>query len=154
MELAVEGDWSAGPLHVHPRQTERLRVLEGAFESLVDGRLGELGAGDEVTVPPATTHTIRLVGPSGRLEVEFSPALRTGEMFETMFSARSPRRPPRFVPGALRAWVESFGFGDEIRYLWPRRLAAMIAATLVAAAAMTASRGSRPGRRVPGRAWS
>lgn len=152
MELTVDGDWSAGPPHVHPRQTERLRVLDGSFRALVDGRVELVGPGDEVAVPPATAHTIRLAGPSGRLAVEFSPALRTGEMFETMFGAEFPRRPPALVPSPLRAWVESLGFGDEIRYLWPRRVAAVVTALLVGAA--LATRGSRPGRRARGRGSS
>ena len=134
MELDVSGEWSAGPVHVHPRQTERLGVLDGSFRALVDGRVDVVGPGDEVAVPPSTTHTIELLGPTGRLAVEFSPALRTAEMFETMFSPDSPRRPPAFVPSPLRAWVESLGFSDEIRYLWPRRAVAMFVVVLVGAA--------------------
>jgi mannose-6-phosphate isomerase-like protein (cupin superfamily) len=123
MELTVEAGWSAGPLHVHPRQTERLRVTAGRFHGQVGRKGMELLPGDEIEVPPATSHTIELIDRCGSVEVEFTPALRTDELFETMFSARFPRRPPEFVPSAARAWVESRGFAAEIRYLWPRRLA-------------------------------
>lgn len=128
MELQVEQGWSAGPLHVHPVQSERMRVRQGVFRARSGGKERVLGVGDLIQVPPGEAHTIRLVGPSGVLEAEFVPALRTDELFELMFAAGFPRRPPRFVPAALRAWVESRGFAEEIRYLWPRRVAALVAA--------------------------
>jgi mannose-6-phosphate isomerase-like protein (cupin superfamily) len=128
MRLAVSSGWSAGPLHVHPRQTERLRVVSGSFQAQFGPRRRQLGAGDEIAVPTGTPHTIALLGRDGELEVEFEPGLRTGEMFETMYSADFPRRPPAFVPPAIRAWIESVGFRDEIRFLWPRRAAALVAA--------------------------
>jgi quercetin dioxygenase-like cupin family protein len=123
MELTVEAGWSAGPLHLHPCQTERLRVRGGRFRAQVGRQALELLPGDEIEVPPATAHTIELLDARGALDVTFRPALRTDELFETMFAARLPRRPPEFVPSALRAWVESRGFHAEIRYLWPRRVA-------------------------------
>ena len=130
MELRVESGWSAGPVHVHPRQTELLRVVEGCFRAHIGPHSRILRPPDELPVPPATSHTIELVGARGTLDVSFSPAFRTDELFETMFSPRSPARPPAFVPGALRAWVESRGFTDEIRYLWPRRTAILAGATV------------------------
>lgn len=136
MRLAAQSGWSAGPRHVHPRQTERLRVLAGSFEAHVGPRTRPLTAGDEVEVPPRTRHTISLLGYEG--ELEFEPALRTGEMFETMYSSEFPRRPPEFVPSAVRAWVESGGFSDEIRFLWPRRLTAALVAALAAGAILGA----------------
>jgi mannose-6-phosphate isomerase-like protein (cupin superfamily) len=123
MELTVEAGWSAGPMHVHPHQSERVRVVAGRFRAELDGRQLELSPGDEVEVPPETSHTIELKDAHGALDVAFTPALRTDDLFETMYSATSPRRPPDFVPSAIRAWVESRGFAAEIRYLWPRRLA-------------------------------
>ena len=131
MQLRVREGWSAGPLHVHPRQSERMRILEGVFRVDNGGEERVLHAGDSVDVPPRTRHTIRLLGQSGALEAEFVPALRTDELFETMFGAGFPRRPPGFVPSSLRAWLESRGFSDEIRYLWPRRAAAAVAALAI-----------------------
>lgn len=128
MELEVGEGWSAGPLHLHPAQSERMRVLAGVFQARSGEEERVLGAGDGIQVPPSTPHTIRLLGESGVLEAEFAPALRTEELFEVMFSAGLPRRPPGFVPVALRAWVESRGFSDEIRYLWPRRVVTVFAA--------------------------
>jgi quercetin dioxygenase-like cupin family protein len=144
MVLEVRDGWSAGPPHVHPQQTERMRVLEGRFRSRCGGEPRVLCPGEVVEVPPGTAHAIELVTTAGRLEAEFSPALRTDELFEAMFAGRWPRRPPGFVPGALRAWWESRGFGAEIRYLWPRRL--VFALALTASAALTSKAVRTSGR--------
>jgi mannose-6-phosphate isomerase-like protein (cupin superfamily) len=133
VSLHVLGGWSAGPLHVHPLQSERMLVVEGVFNLRRGNEERELRVGDRIEVGPRTAHTISVIGEAGTLEAEFAPSLRTDELFEVMFSANWPRRPPGFVPAALRAWIESRGFGDEIRYLWPRRIGGMF----VAAAALT-----------------
>jgi mannose-6-phosphate isomerase-like protein (cupin superfamily) len=127
--LDVLEGWSAGPLHVHPWQSERMTVVEGVFNVRRGDEERQLCVGDRIEVGPRTAHTISVVGETGTLEAEFAPSLRTDELFEVMFSATWPRRPPAFVPAALRAWVESRGFGDEIRYLWPRRLGGMFVTT-------------------------
>jgi mannose-6-phosphate isomerase-like protein (cupin superfamily) len=142
MELSVSDGWSAGPLHVHPHQTERLRVVDGVFRGRLADEVRALGAGETLEVPPRTPHTIELASRQGELEVEFRPALRTAELFETMFSA-GPRRPPGFVPGALRAFAESRGFADEIRYLWPRRVLVGLGAAALVLAGRSARKASR-----------
>src|SRR4051794_16074719 len=138
MRLRAQRGWSAGPTHVHPRQTERLRVVDGSFRAHVDGEEVVLTPDDELPVPPGKRHTVELIGAHGTLDVTFVPALRTDELFETMFAATSPSRPPSYVPSTIRAWVESRGFGDEIRYLWPRRIA--LAGALATALAFAAGR--------------
>jgi quercetin dioxygenase-like cupin family protein len=140
MRIVAPSGWSAGPRHVHPHQTERLRVLGGPFEAKVGQTTRQLAPGDEIEVPPETRHTITLVGIAGELEVEFEPALRTEEMFEAMYVGGFPRRPPAFVPSAVRAWIESRGFGDEIRFVWPRRVVIAAAAGLFGAALAVRSR--------------
>lgn len=142
MRIVTPSGWSAGPRHVHPYQTERLRVLAGPFEARVGPLTRQLAPGDEIEVPPETRHTITLVGVAGELEVEFEPALRTDEMFEAMYVGRFPRRPPAFVPSALRAWIESRGYGDEIRFLWPRRATIAVGAALLGAVVVTKRRRS------------
>ena len=129
--LDVLEGWSAGPLHVHPLQSERMLVVEGVFNLRRGNEERELRVGDRIEVGPRTAHTISVVGEAGTLEAEFAPSLRTDELFEVMFSATWPRRPPGFVPAAVRAWVESRGFGDEIRYLWPRRVGGMFGVAAV-----------------------
>src|SRR5215213_9229000 len=133
MRLQAKAGWSAGPKHVHPLQTELLRVVDGTFRAHLGGRDLVLRPGDELPVPPETSHTVELIGAHGTLDVSFEPALRTDVLFETMFAPDSPSRPPAFVPSILRAWIESRGFGNEIRYLWPRRIA-LVGAVAVALA--------------------
>jgi mannose-6-phosphate isomerase-like protein (cupin superfamily) len=131
VSLDVLEGWSAGPLHLHPLQSERMLVVEGVFNVRRGSEERELRVGDRIEVGPRTPHTIRVVGEAGTLEAEFAPSFRTDELFEVMFSATWPRRPPGFVPAAFRAWVESRGFGDEIRYLWPRRVGGIFVAAAV-----------------------
>jgi mannose-6-phosphate isomerase-like protein (cupin superfamily) len=153
MRLRAQAGWSAGPTHVHPRQTERLRVVDGSFRAHVDGEEVLLRPDDELPVPPGKSHTVELIGARGTLDVMFVPALRTDELFETMFAADSPSRPPSFVPSAFRAWVESRGFRDEIRYLWPSRIAiaAAVAAALAFALGWRRVRRSSLDRQAPAR---
>jgi mannose-6-phosphate isomerase-like protein (cupin superfamily) len=142
MELSVSSGWSAGPLHVHPRQTERLRVIDGVFRGRLGDEVRALGAGEMLEVPPQTPHTVELASRQGAFELEYRPALRTAELFETMFGAR-PRRPPGFVPGAVRALAESRGFGDEIRYVWPRRVLLGLGAAALVLVGRSARKASR-----------
>jgi quercetin dioxygenase-like cupin family protein len=142
MELEARPGWTAGPVHVHPRQTERIRVVGGSMRARVGGEERLCGKGDEVDVAPGTPHTVANAADAPlRLEVEFAPALRTDEMFEGMFGGGPRRRPPGVVPSVLRAWFESRGFADEIRYLWPRR--ALVAAAALAPVVGTLGRLSR-----------
>lgn len=47
------------PVHVHPHQEESYEVLSGVLDVFIDGRWRELGAGESLTVPAGTPHTIR-----------------------------------------------------------------------------------------------
>jgi hypothetical protein len=62
-------------------------------------------------------------------------AFRSDRLLEEMFGCGRRPRLPALVPPPLRAWLESLGFGSEIRYLWPRRLVgALLAATVLSRA--------------------
>mgnify|MGYP000728165201 FL=1 len=45
------------PSHYHPTTEERFAVREGTLVVRVDGVENRLGPGDEITVPPGTSHT-------------------------------------------------------------------------------------------------
>src|SRR6476469_10041581 len=64
------------PLHVHPRQEERIEVISGAVGSVSGGVERVLGPGGRIATPPGVAHT---VGPAGEepveMIVEFRPAL-------------------------------------------------------------------------------
>lgn len=81
------------PLHLHPRQTETFAVQAGTLTVRWPGGVGIYGAGETFTVPPGTPHAMRNAGP-GPAVVEWTvePALRTGELFAHLYSART--RPP------------------------------------------------------------
>lgn len=77
-----------GPVeHVHPEQTESFEIRSGTLVIRIDGDTRRLGPGDEATIPPGTPHThwVESEEPVCAI-VEFSPALRTEDGFETLFS--------------------------------------------------------------------
>lgn len=138
MEITAPAGWNAGPLHVHPSAVERLTVTEGRLAARVGRARRVVETGGVVVVPRATPHTVEACTPV-RLIVEFDPPLRTDRMFYEMYGGGARRRPPRFLPSALRAWVESRGYRAEIRYLWPRRVALAAAAGCAVAAVVLAA---------------
>ncbi len=135
-ELEAPPGWNAGPLHEHPEQVERIEVLSGRLLARIADDAGLCTRGEDLTLAPGTPHTVENPGPApARLRFEFSPALRTDRLFERMYGGEMGRRPLLQLPAALRAWVESRAFGEEIHYLWPRR--ALLAAFCAALAAVT-----------------
>ena len=91
-ELLRFGFWMRGgalgpPLHVHPRQQERIEVVAGSVRSISDGVERVLGPGGTVTSPPGEPHT---VGPAGEeaveMIVEFRPALGFEDFLERTFA--------------------------------------------------------------------
>src|SRR3954470_19472266 len=72
----MRGDASPPPLHVHPRQEERIEVISGSVLSVSGGVERALGPGETITTPPGEPHT---VGPAGEdaveMIVEFRPSL-------------------------------------------------------------------------------
>ena len=77
----------APPLHVHPRQEERIRVLSGPVRSISGGVERVLGAGETVVSRPGQPHT---VGPASEtaveMVVEFRPALGFEVFVERTFA--------------------------------------------------------------------
>jgi mannose-6-phosphate isomerase-like protein (cupin superfamily) len=66
--VAEPGDFSAPPLHRHPRHTESFYVLEGEMTFTVGDRKLRAFAGTWVQVPPGTPHMFAYTGPD---EVRF-----------------------------------------------------------------------------------
>jgi hypothetical protein len=83
----MRGDASPPPLHVHPRQEERIEVLSGSVLSLSGGVRRVLGPGGTISTPPPEPHT---VGPAGEdaveMIVEFRPALGFERFAERTFA--------------------------------------------------------------------
>jgi mannose-6-phosphate isomerase-like protein (cupin superfamily) len=80
-------DAAPPPLHVHPRQEERIEVVSGSALSLSGGVERVLGPGETVSTPPGEPHT---VGPAGadavEMIVEFRPPLGFERFAESMFA--------------------------------------------------------------------
>jgi mannose-6-phosphate isomerase-like protein (cupin superfamily) len=144
MELTAPAGWTAGPLHVHPRTVERLTVLDGDLEARVGGARRHVASGGVLVVPRCTPHTVA-ARTAVRLLVEFSPPLRVDRLFYEMYGGGPQRHPSRRVPAVVRAWLESRGYDQEIRYLWPRRLGAgvVVLAVVTTAAARLRSAARR-----------
>src|SRR4051794_31148208 len=83
----MRGNASPPPLHVHPRQEERIEVVSGSVRSVSGGVERVLGPGETVSTPPGEAHT---VGPAGEdaveMIVEFRPPLGFEGFVERMFA--------------------------------------------------------------------
>jgi hypothetical protein len=69
------------PLHVHPRDAERIAVVEGTLAVRVRWRRHVLRAGEELTVPPGTPHTFSV----GDEPVEWIAEFRPGGAHDQLY---------------------------------------------------------------------
>lgn len=83
MEAFYSGEAGMPPEHLHPHQTERFTVLEGAMETIVGGEERRYEAGATFEVPAGTPHQMAADGPA-RMRWEVRPAMRTAEFFERL----------------------------------------------------------------------
>ena len=74
------------PPHVHPKQAEVFRVVEGEVELLVGLRPRRLRSGDEVTVPAGVSHGFVALRGDALLLNDFLPALDAEEAFRQLFA--------------------------------------------------------------------
>lgn len=89
MVATYAGTGGMPPMHLHPSQTERFEVLEGAMDTVIDGAERRYEAGEAFEVPPGTPHRMGAVGPT-RVAWQVRPALRTAEFFEVLHGPGSP----------------------------------------------------------------
>ena len=72
--------------HVHPFAEETFEIRSGTFTFVVDGHERRAGPGDGATVPAGAVHAWWKTGEDeGIAVVEFRPALKTEEFFESFF---------------------------------------------------------------------
>jgi quercetin dioxygenase-like cupin family protein len=107
MEASYSGEAGMPPEHLHPKQSERFEVLEGAMRAVVDGEERTYVVGESFEVPVGTPHQMAAEGPT-RMRWEVRPALRTAEFFERLYGSG---------PDSARELGESFfaEFTDEFR---------------------------------------
>ncbi len=86
MITAPGGGAKAAPMHIHPVQEERFYITSGVMQATIDGETHVYRAGDTLIIPAGTPHTWFNPSDTENLEfrLEFEPALRWEEMFETL----------------------------------------------------------------------
>ena len=95
------------PLHVHHRQTEIFRFLEGEYELAVGERRYRATAGAAAIVPPGVPHTFRNVGATpARLLFILTPALEAEAFFAALAAATAVGKPD---PAVLAQLAQRFG---------------------------------------------
>ena len=75
----MRGGATPPPMHVHPRQEERITVVSGSVRSRSGGVDRVLLPGDTVVSPPGESHTL---GPAGDGDVEMLAELRPALTYE------------------------------------------------------------------------
>ena len=78
-DLWMRGGATPPPMHVHPRQEERITVISGSVRSRSGGSDRVLSPGDTIVSPPGEPHT---VGPAGNEDVEMAAELRPALNYE------------------------------------------------------------------------
>ncbi len=109
MEATYGGAGSLPPEHLHPQQTERFTVLEGAVRTIVAGTERRYETGETFEVPAGTRHQMTGDGPA-RVRWEIRPALRTAEFFERLYAGPGDEDGAAFFAGLVA------DFADEIRF--------------------------------------
>lgn len=109
------------PEHIHPRQESRARVLSGTLLFSVAGREQRLAPGDAITIPAGTPHWFVNDGAEDAVSIaEFRPALRTAELFRTLFGlAERGKLNERGMPSLLALAALGSQFAEEIRATSP-----------------------------------
>jgi mannose-6-phosphate isomerase-like protein (cupin superfamily) len=78
-DLWMSGGATPPPMHVHPRQEERITVVSGSVRSRSGAADRVLSPGDSIVSPPGESHT---VGPAGDEDVEMIAELRPALAYE------------------------------------------------------------------------
>jgi mannose-6-phosphate isomerase-like protein (cupin superfamily) len=86
LDLRVKPHGFVAAPHVHPRLQETFEIREGTFTFVIDGEKREVRPGEGATVPRGTPHAWWNSGEEeGVTVLEFRPALKAEEFFETFF---------------------------------------------------------------------
>ncbi len=104
------------PMHLHLRQHERFELTAGKLDVWIAGERRRAGPGDSATIPPGVPHRFhnRSALPV-EVNVAIWPALRTQELFETLFALdRAGALNRTGAPGPLRLGLLAREFGDEL----------------------------------------
>ena len=102
--------------HLHPHQEERFEVIAGVMRGHVGGREQTLGPGGASVVAPGMEHGWHNAGSEeAHLRVRFEPALRTEDLFQTVFAlGAAGRTDERGVPEFPLRLAMLAAFPDEV----------------------------------------
>ena len=117
IEALVEPRGFAAAEHVHPRQEERFEILSGKIRYRVEGVERLAGAGEELVIPRGVTHVWENAGEVDlHMFIEFRPALRSEEFFESYFGLGQDGMtdPKTGLPNLVRMAVLLNEFREEI----------------------------------------
>ncbi len=122
IEALVEPRGFAAAEHVHPKQEERFEILSGTLRYRVDGVESEAGAGEQLVIPKGVTHVWENAGEEDlHMIIEFRPALRSEEFFESYFGLGQDGMtdPKTGLPSPIRMAVLLHEFRNEIHLARP-----------------------------------
>jgi quercetin dioxygenase-like cupin family protein len=121
VEAIVHPEGFVAAAHVHPYQTERFEVVEGALGLRLGDQELVAGPGDVAVVPPRTVHRFWNAGSKdARFLVEIRPALQFESLIETMFTlAAQGKTNGKGMPNPLRLAVIAKAHFDTVRLPFP-----------------------------------
>jgi quercetin dioxygenase-like cupin family protein len=105
--------------HVHVKQEERLRMLDGSLRIKVARKTRAATAGDEVVIPAAVGHSLRNVSQKeARVLVELRPALATEALLERFWRLAREGKTNRWgVPAARELALMMSEHKEDFFYL-------------------------------------
>lgn len=121
VETIVQPGGFVAAAHVHPYQTERFEILEGAVGFKVAGRTRIAEPGEVLIVEPGAAHRFWNAGETeARFLCEVRPALRFEALIETMFTLAAEGKTNRKgMPNPLRLAVIAREHFDTVRLPFP-----------------------------------
>lgn len=120
-EVLLEPNGFRPPVHVHPRQQQRVEVLDGSVGIQIGRRHAVVGAGARIVVPAGTPHRLWNAGDeTAQIVVELTPALRFESLVETLAAlAADGHTNAAGIPSPLRLAVIARAHFDTARLAFP-----------------------------------
>jgi len=117
IECTVQPQGFVAAAHVHPSQSERFNVIEGALGLKVGTEKRTLGRGEVAVVEPGTPHKFWNAGEDEvRFVCEVRPALQFESLLETMFTlAVDGKTNRKGMPNPLRLAVIARAHFDTVQ---------------------------------------
>ncbi|MBK9124998.1 MAG: cupin domain-containing protein [Chloroflexi bacterium] len=111
------------PTHYHPRQEERFDVVQGQITAEIGGETRTYRAGEYFIVPPGTHHAMWNAEQSPVvMNWQTRPALRTQQLFESLWGLQQDGKLDSAKPNLLRIAVILNHFRDEFRLAGPSQI--------------------------------